>query len=347
MCGVSIVLPTLNRAHFLHERFTSILSQTYTDWELIVNDSFSNDGSWQIIQEYAGKDERISAFQAPADGMYVNWNRCIEKARGKYIYIATSDDTMEPACLEKMAAAAEKHPECGIIQSDMWFVDENGSEIRNEWRHSRVHKFLGDWTKTRHIRKRPLDLFLGMTLGIVYRSMTQLLIRREIFDQVGFFPVEYQYAGDQLWALRASMMTDTMYLPERLSAFRRHSKQATNNQLVPPIRKFQLAMKILEDFRDEVDSIEPKMSEALKRHRLLERRQEIDAIRMQYLSDGLLGRARLIFSLFATAQFRTLYFMLCYKLRIHDDYYLLSSYMRSIFEKRFGEIGKFIVYLDA
>jgi glycosyltransferase involved in cell wall biosynthesis len=80
---ISICLPNLNNRSYLPHRFASIVSQTLDDWELIVSDNYSDDGAWEYIQEMARMDPRTRASQAPREGMYANWNRCIALARGK------------------------------------------------------------------------------------------------------------------------------------------------------------------------------------------------------------------------------------------------------------------------
>ena len=65
---VSICLPNLNARPFLEERFHTILGQTLQDWELFVYDSHSDDGSWELIQDFAKKDARIRILQGPREG---------------------------------------------------------------------------------------------------------------------------------------------------------------------------------------------------------------------------------------------------------------------------------------
>ncbi len=104
---VSICLPNLNNRRFLEPRMESIMAQTMADWELIVCDSYSDDGAWEYFQAFAG-DQRVQLHQVPREGIYAGWNECLRRACGKYVYIATSDDTMAPECLEKLSAALEK-----------------------------------------------------------------------------------------------------------------------------------------------------------------------------------------------------------------------------------------------
>lgn len=99
--AVSIILPTLNARKFLEARISSILNQTFRDWELIVVDSYSDDGTWEYLNQLQTHDEQeIFRYQIPR-GLYQAWNFGISKARGTYVYIATADDTMKSDCLEK------------------------------------------------------------------------------------------------------------------------------------------------------------------------------------------------------------------------------------------------------
>lgn len=84
----------------------SIMAQTLTDWELIVCDSYSDDGTWEYIGRYAD-DPRVRMHRVPRAGLYAGWNECLRRATGDFIYIATADDTMSPDCLEKLSGALE------------------------------------------------------------------------------------------------------------------------------------------------------------------------------------------------------------------------------------------------
>ena len=123
---VSVCLPNLNTLPYLRERVDTILGQTYPHWEMIVVDSFSDDGSWEFFEELARKDQRVSIAQVPR-GLYASWNNCIQRARGKYVYIATSDDTMAADCLEKLVAALEEHECCDLAHCSLVIINRDGA----------------------------------------------------------------------------------------------------------------------------------------------------------------------------------------------------------------------------
>src|SRR5438477_13187435 len=93
---VSVLLPSLNAREFLEPRIDSLLKQTFTDWEGIVLDSQSTDGSWEFFKSIARNDSRIRLHQIPREGLYAALNRGIDLTRGEFLHIATCDDAMSP-----------------------------------------------------------------------------------------------------------------------------------------------------------------------------------------------------------------------------------------------------------
>lgn len=238
---VSICLPSLNTRPFLKERIRSILEQTYKNWELIILDSFSDDGSWEYFQKIAKKDDRIFIKQIPREGIYAGWNRCVGLARGEYVYIATSDDTMEPECLDKMISKLDKHPDCGICHCELKIIDENGNQhIDENW--STWKYFAPDWTGKTVKRLAPFDGLLHFGLRTLYTSINQLLIRRSVFDRVGLFDTNWGTVGDFEWEMRAALVTNVIYIPEYLTSWRRHSNQATRSTENSANRRMMLQM---------------------------------------------------------------------------------------------------------
>jgi glycosyltransferase involved in cell wall biosynthesis len=226
---VSICMPHLNSQPFLEERMRSILRQTLTDWELIIVDSSSDDGSREILQRYAEADSRIHLADAPRDGIYSNLNRAIERGRGKYVYIATSDDTMAADCLERMAAALEHNPDCGLCHCCLEIIDEAGNPVGPDdaWDNFTVQMYFGDWTHRAHIRRAPHDGLLHLGFMTIYTSLTQLLVRRRVFEDLGLFRTDCHSRADFEWGLRVGLNESVVHVPRKLATWRRHRRQAT------------------------------------------------------------------------------------------------------------------------
>lgn len=99
---VSILIPVYNRKTIIAETLKSALAQTYQNIEVIVVDNASTDGTWQVVQSFAEKDNRIKAFRNKFNlGPVKNWLRCAEEATGEYGKILWSDDLIIPEFIEK------------------------------------------------------------------------------------------------------------------------------------------------------------------------------------------------------------------------------------------------------
>ena len=243
MPTVSICVPNLNTRPYLPERFESIFNQTFQDWELIVYDSYSDDGAWEYIQELAAHEPRMRISQGPREGTPGSWNPCIQQARGTYVYIATSDDTMRPDCLSKMVAALEEHPECGLCQCGLEIIDEK-SRLHStlHWENFAFGRFAPLWLKEKHIRRAPLDGLLHFALQTVYTSITQLLVRRRVFERVGLFESRWGPMGDFEWGMRVGLLEDCVFLPDKLATWRVHPQQASGATESSETRRKMLAM---------------------------------------------------------------------------------------------------------
>lgn len=225
---VSIGLPTLNSGHFLAPRLESILTQTLSDWELVGIDGHSTDGTFEALQGLALEDPRVRVSREPKDGIYPNFNRCAERAKGKYVYIATSDDTMAEDCLEKLVAALEANPECDIAHCPLRVIGPDGEDVQNWWQSQSIFaRSSGEWINRRHKRAAPLDGLLCLLGDNVYSSVTQLLIRRSLFDKIGYYRADWGSVGDFHWNLRAGLVASSVHVPDTWASWRMHDGQAT------------------------------------------------------------------------------------------------------------------------
>ena len=225
---VSICLPTFNSIRFLVARLDSILSQTYDDWELIVFDSGSNDGTVEMITALEAVDSRVRMFHAPRDGIYPNFNRGIRQASGDFIHIATSDDTMPPDFLNKMVNALEKNHDCELAHCPMRVLSEDGSDGYDWWRDSSLFATsCGSLVHRLHKRVAPLDGVLCLLGDNVYSSVTQILSRRTLFDKIGLYEDAWGSLGDFHWNLRAGLVASSIHVPDTWGGWRMHPDQAT------------------------------------------------------------------------------------------------------------------------
>jgi glycosyltransferase involved in cell wall biosynthesis len=99
---VSIITPTYNSEKFIRATILSLLSQTYTNWEMIIVDDCSTDATEEIIQEFIKEDYRISFYQLQKNsGPGIARNQAVDLAKGRYIAFLDSDDLWKPEKLQK------------------------------------------------------------------------------------------------------------------------------------------------------------------------------------------------------------------------------------------------------
>src|SRR5258708_6417207 len=127
---VSVVVPNYNHARNLRQRIETVLGQTYQDLELILLDDCSTDESGAMTRE----DERdprvrIEFNERNSGGLFKQWNKGVRMARGKYVWVAESDDFADPRFLERMVRTLDEEPEATFAYCRSWAVDEDDKSL--------------------------------------------------------------------------------------------------------------------------------------------------------------------------------------------------------------------------
>ncbi len=128
MPKVSVIVPNYNHAPYLRMRIDSILNQTYQDFELILLDDCSIDNSQEILLSYKNhpKVSQIVFNETNSGSPFKQWNKGIESATGKYIWIAESDDWAEPQFLEVLLDTIETNPNIVLAYTLARYIGPNG-----------------------------------------------------------------------------------------------------------------------------------------------------------------------------------------------------------------------------
>jgi glycosyltransferase involved in cell wall biosynthesis len=117
---VSVVTPTYNGAAYLAECIESVLGQTYQNWEYVIVDNCSTDGTGEVARRYAAKDPRIRVHENEEFlSAIANHNNALRQISpsSKYCKVVFGDDWIFPECLEKMVAVAEEYPTVGLVSA--------------------------------------------------------------------------------------------------------------------------------------------------------------------------------------------------------------------------------------
>ena len=112
---ISVIMPAYNSEKYISEAIESVISQSCTNWELIIVDDGSTDQTSEIIDEYAAKDSRIKAFHRENSGVSAARNFALEIVCGDYITFIDSDDVYNSERLARMLAVFEQNPQCDAV----------------------------------------------------------------------------------------------------------------------------------------------------------------------------------------------------------------------------------------
>lgn len=127
---VSVIMAAYNADKYIAEAIESILSQTYSNWELIIADDVSNDRTAEIIDSYKKKDNRIKSMRLDKNsGSVIARNVAIEKSLGKYLAILDSDDVALPDRLTTQVEFLESNKDIDFVGSYVELIDESGEII--------------------------------------------------------------------------------------------------------------------------------------------------------------------------------------------------------------------------
>lgn len=181
---LSVVMSVYNGEEFVKDAIECILNQTYRDFELILINDGSKDGSLKIMQDYAAKDDRIRIIDQANTGLTIALRRGVDAAKGDYIARMDVDDVSKPTRFEKQMALIEENPSLVAVTTDVQhFVDDG-----REWGRSRL---------LRDPSILPLLLVFSNSVG----GHGQMVYSRAAYQAVGGYDPDFNYAEDyDLWA---------------------------------------------------------------------------------------------------------------------------------------------------
>ncbi len=133
---VGIGMPVFNGERYLEAAISSILAQSFGDFELVICDNASTDRTAEICRGFAAGDSRIRYVRHPENlGAHPNYNRSFELSRGRYFKWAAHDDVLQPGFLRACVDALEKNTDAALCQSDIDYIDERGLSIGTHQSH--------------------------------------------------------------------------------------------------------------------------------------------------------------------------------------------------------------------
>ena len=264
---VSVIIPTHNRAKLVGEAIHSVLKQTYRNFEVIVVDDGSSDNTREIIQDFAKKDLRIKyIWQEHSGTPAVTRNTGIKASIGELIAFLDSDDVWFPKKLEKQTKAFQRNPEMLVIASNSVYFSKEKKIIP-------TILFLNE-----------VKLSFRNILRMNPLSISDVLIKREIFDNIGYFNEKLVKMVDYEFWLRLLYQKDLsiLIIKDILSKIRQHNVQLTTNRTF--LEKFRLWKEFFKDYIDyDKAYIEQILRWRIIRHMFLKLETEISEKRTSFL----------------------------------------------------------------
>ena len=228
MPEVSVIIPTYNRKEMVQEAVESVLSQTYQDFELIVVDDGSEDGTGEVLRERFG--ERIVYFYQKNQGVSGARNRGIGISRGKYIAFLDSDDLWLRKKLERQVQFMQQNPEAMICYTDEIWI-RKGVRVNPKKKHAKHSGWI-----------------YPQCLPLCIISPSSALMRRELLEEVGGFDPEFPVCEDyDLW-LRVALRYPIHLIPEKLIVKRGgHPDQLSHRSWGNDIWRVKALLKVLRE----------------------------------------------------------------------------------------------------
>lgn len=204
--GISVIIPTYNQANFLREAIQSVIDQTFTDWEAVVVNNYSEDNTIAVVESF--QDPRIKLINFRNHGIIgASRNEGVRQAKAKIIAFLDSDDTWNSLKLESVVSFFRHHPEVELVCHDEWALVDN--RIKGV------------------IKYGPYKDYYGLLFRKNCLSTSAVALRRYKFLELGGFSEDVRFAGVEdydLWLRLAKARCTIAYLHEALGTCRMHDQ---------------------------------------------------------------------------------------------------------------------------
>ena len=220
MAKFSIILPVRNGGQLLKECVQSIFNQTCHDFNLLILDNNSTDGTLQYLQNL--NDERITIYPSLNDLSIVeNWGRILSIKKNEFITLIGHDDILYPNYLSDIIELIKQYPDAGLYQTHFNYIDADGKLIR---------------PSKQMASTQTIDAFIGSQMNQTIDSMgTGYMMRSKDFDRLGGMPINYPnliFADYELW-MRLTQLSYKATSDKFCFSYRIHSSvsKTTNGEV--------------------------------------------------------------------------------------------------------------------
>jgi glycosyltransferase involved in cell wall biosynthesis len=224
---VSVIIPNYNHAAFLERRIASVLNQTYSDFELIILDDDSTDNSSAIIDVYKmhPKISHIVYNDQNSGSGFLQWKKGINLAKGKYIWIAESDDVNEPDFLETMMSLLAPEKKCKIAFSASQTIDTKGNPIRPyEFKFDNGIDSNHDWIAAGEKFCREILCKYNVLL-----NASSVVFEKKLYEEAGGINTKYRICSDWLLWWEMISRSNVAFSGKKLNYYCVHQANTSSN----------------------------------------------------------------------------------------------------------------------
>lgn len=230
---VSVIIPNYNHARYLEQRIESVLNQTFSNFEVIILDDKSNDGSQEFISKYKShpKVSHIVLNEDNSGSTFKQWQKGLELAQGEYIWFAESDDWATNVFLEELVIEFQKRENIGIAYCNSAIVNEKGQVIGDYAKH-REDLFKSTRWEENYLNDGRNEIAHYLIKNMTINNMSAALLRKDLVLKNIEKVKTYRNAGDVLLCILILMESDVFYLSKALNFYRDHNANATKANTV-------------------------------------------------------------------------------------------------------------------
>ena len=213
---VSVVVPAFNNERYIGETISSILEQTFTDFELIVADHSSTDNTLAEVKGFVA-DPRVQVLSTPAGGgAKRNWDRVCEAASGELIKLVCGDDLIYPSMLAEQVAAFDAHPSAVLVASKRTLVDAHGKTLVR----ARGLAGLSGSVSGRVAARRAV-----VAGANIFGEPACVMMKRAELEAIDWWDNTQPYLIDEATYISVALRGDVVAIPKALAAFRINAGQ--------------------------------------------------------------------------------------------------------------------------
>jgi glycosyltransferase involved in cell wall biosynthesis len=239
---VSVCIPVHNGERYLAQAIDSVLGQDFDDYELVICDDASTDGTPELCRRYSDARVRYLRFE-DRGGQARSFNRCFPASRGTLVTLLHADDFYLPTLLTRRVRQLEDHPDVGFACGAIQMVDASGAPLSTDRR----------WADGRLFR--PGELVEPLLHGCVILALG-LVLRRECWLP---FRTDLTWGHDWDWALRLAEANGAHYDGEATACYRVHDASGTA-EILRAAKNGDQERQILEEALARLPAVESRAS---------------------------------------------------------------------------------------